>query len=171
LIFLGQWCDPAGQTTTCDRTSEPGGYRDAQVRSLNVATGGGSLTRSRVLLRQSARFPLIAQALGGPGGSDLTVAVLSGQVANGNWRVLTVEDVSAATGTVLHADYRLSLPRGQGRSPQQVWLIADPSGQHLLISHGVDGGFTIGWIGHGALHRLPITQPHMPHNATLIIAW
>jgi hypothetical protein len=171
LIFLGQWCDPAGQTTTCDRTSEPGGYRDAQVRSLNVATGGGSLTRSRVLLRQSARFPLIAQALGGPGGSDLTVAVLSGQVANGNWRVLTVEDVSAATGTVLHADYRLSLPRGHGRSPQQVWLIADPSGQHLLISHGVDGGFTIGWIGHGALHRLPITQPHMPHNATLIIAW
>jgi hypothetical protein len=171
LIFLGQWCDPAGQTTTCDRTSEPGGYRDAQVRSLNVATGGGSLTRSRVLLRQSARFPLIAQALGGPGGSDLTVAVLSGQVANGNWRVLTVEDVSAATRN--RAPRRLPpvAARGQGRSPQQVWLIADPSGQHLLISHGVDGGFTIGWIGHGALHRLPITQPHMPHNATLIIAW
>jgi hypothetical protein len=124
-----------------------------------------------VLLRQSARFPHIAQALGGPGGSDLTVAVVSGQVANGNWRVLTVEDVSAATGAVLHVDYRLSLPRGQDRLPQQVWLTADPSGQHLLISYAVDGGFIIGWIGHGALHRLPITQPYLPDNPTLIITW
>jgi hypothetical protein len=108
---------------------------------------------------------------GGPGGSDLTVAVLSGQVDNGNWRVLTVEDVSAATGAVLHVDYGLSLGRGQGRSPQQVWLTADPSGQHLLVSYAVDGGFIIGWIGHGALHRLPITQPYLPNNATIIIAW
>ena len=81
LVFLGQWCDPAGRTTTCDGTSGPGGYRDAQVWSLSAATGGGSLNRGRLLLRQSARFPLIAQALGGPGGTDLTVAVLSGQVA------------------------------------------------------------------------------------------
>jgi hypothetical protein len=62
-------------------------------------------------------------------------------------------------------------PRGQGRSPEQVWLTADPSGQQLLISYGVDGGFIIGWIGHGALQRLPITQPYLPNNATLIIAW
>jgi hypothetical protein len=92
-------------------------------------------------------------------------------VDNGNWRVLTVEDVSAATGAVLHVDYGLSLGRGQGRSPQQVWLTADPSGQHLLVSYGVDGGFTIGWIGDGALNPLPITQPYLPNNATLIIAW
>jgi hypothetical protein len=170
LIFLGQWCDPPGQTTTCDGTSGPGGYRDAQVWSLSVATGG-SLTRGRVLLRQSARFPFIAQALGGPGGSDLTVAVPSDRLANGNWRVLTVEDVSAATGAVLHVGYGLSLGRGQDRLPQQVWLTADPSGQHLLISYGVDGGFTIGWIDHGALHPLPITEPYLPNNATLIIAW
>ena len=93
------------------------------------------------------------------------------RLANGNWRVLTVEDVSAATGAVLHVGYRLSLGRGQDRLPQQVWLTADPSGQHLLISYGVDGGFTIGWIDHGALHPLPITQPYLPNNATLIIAW
>jgi hypothetical protein len=35
----------------------------------------------------------------------------------------------------------------------------------------VDGGFTIGWIGHGALHRLPIRQPYLPSNAPLTIAW
>jgi len=173
LIFLGQWCDPPGPTASCSGGSAPGAYRDAQVWSLSVATGGGSLTRGRLLLRQSARFPLIAQAFGpgSSGGSDLTVAVLSGQVDTGNWGVLTVEDVSAATGTVLHVDYGLSLGRGQGRSPQQVWLTADPSGQHLLISYGVDGGFTIGWIDHGALHPLPITQPYLPNNASLIIAW
>ena len=38
LIFLGQWCDPAGPTTTCDGTPGPGGYRDAQVWSLSTAT-------------------------------------------------------------------------------------------------------------------------------------
>jgi hypothetical protein len=124
-----------------------------------------------VVLRQSARFPLIAQALGGPGGSDLIVTVLSDRLANGNWRALTVEDVSAATGAVHHVDYGLSVPRGQSRLPQQVWLAADPSGQHLLISYAGDGGFIIGWIGQGALHRLPILQPYLPGNATLIIAW
>ena len=171
LIFLGQWCDPPGPTASCSGGSAPGAYRDAQVWSLSIATGGGSLTRGHLVLRQSARFPLVAQALGGPGGSDLAVAVLSGQVDNGNWRVLTVEDVSAATGTVRHVDYGLSLGRGQGRSPQQVWLTADPSGQHLLVSYAVDGGFIIGWIGHGALHRLPIRQPYLPSNAPLTIAW
>jgi hypothetical protein len=174
LIFLGRWCDLPGPTASCSGGSARGSYSDAQVWSLSVATGGGTLTRGRVLLRQSARFPLIAQALGGPGGpggSDLTVGVVSGQVANDKWRVLTVEDVSAATGAVLHVDYGLSLGRGQGRSPEQVWLTADPSGQHLLVSYAVDGGFIIGWIGHGALHRLPIAQPYLPDNATLIIAW
>ena len=171
LVFLGQWCDPAGEGTSCDGTPGPGGYRDAQVRSLSVAAGGGSLTRGRLLLRQSARFPFIAQALGGPGGSDLTVAIPSDRLANGNWRVLTVEDVSAATGAVLHVDYRLSVGGGQSRLPQQVWLAADPSGQHLLVSYAVDGGFIIGWIGHGALHRLPIGQPYLPNDPTLIIAW
>ena len=173
LIFLGQWCDPPGPTASCSGGPAPGAYRDAQVWSLSIATGGGSLTRGRLLLRQSARFPLIAQAFGpgGSGGSDLTVAVLSGQVDNGNWRVLTVEDVSAATGTVRQVDYGLSLGRGQGRTPQQVWLTADPSGQHLLISYAVHGGFTIWWIDHGALHRLPIRQPYLPSNAPLTIAW
>ena len=170
LVFLGQWCDPAGQGPSCEGTPGPGGYHDAQVWSLSAADGG-SLARGRVLLRQSARIPFIAQALGGPGGSDLTIAVLSGQVRNGDWRVLTVEDVSAVTGAVGHVDYGLSLPPGQGRLPQQVWLAADPSGQHLLVSYGVDGGFVIGWIGQGALHRLPITQPYLPNDTTLIVAW
>lgn len=172
LVFLGQWCDPAGPPTTCDGTPGPGGYRDAQVWSLSTAAGGGSLNHGRLLLGESARYPLIAQALGGPHGSDLTVAVLSGPANKFDERPeLTVEDVSAATGAVRGVDYRVSRAQGFGGDPQQVWLAADPSGQHLLVSYAVDGGFIIGWIGHGALHRLPITQPYLPNNPTLIIAW
>ena len=89
----------------------------------------------------------------------------------GEWPELTVEDVSAATGAVRGVDYRVSRARGFGGDPQQVWLTADPSGQHLLVSYAVDGGFIIGWIGRGALHRLPITQPYLPNYPTLIIAW
>lgn len=78
LVFLGQWCD-AVASPRCDGTSAPGGYRDAQVWSLSLAAGGGSLSDGQPLLRQSARYPVIAQALGGPDGSDLTLAVLSGR--------------------------------------------------------------------------------------------
>ena len=172
LVFLGQWCDPAGEGTTCDGTPGPGGYRDAQVWSLSTAAGGGSLNHGRLLLGESARYPLIAQALGGPQGSDLTVAVTSGPANKlGERPELTAEDVSAATGAVQGVDYRVSRAQGFGGDPQQVWLAADPSGQHLLVSYAVDGGFIIGWIGQGALHRLPITQPYLPNDPTLIIAW
>jgi hypothetical protein len=171
LVFLGQWCDATPVTASCDGASAPGGYRDAQVWSLSIATGGGSLTRGHLLLRQSARYPLIAQALGAPHGSDLTLAVLSGQVnKNGEWPELTVEDVSA-DGSARSVDYRISRAQGLGGSPQQVWLTADPSGQHLLVSYAVAGGFTIGWIGQQAFHPLPITQPYRPNDATLVIAW
>src|SRR5580658_8863625 len=147
LVFLGQWCGPAGEGTSCDGTPGPGGYRDAQVWSLSTATGG-------------------------PGGSDLTVAIPSGPANKFDERPeLTVEDVSVATGAVPGVAYRVSRAQGFGGDPQQVWLAADPSGQHLLVSYAVDGGFIIGWIGHGALHRLPITQPYLPNDSTLIIAW
>ena len=29
----------------------------------------------------------------------------------------------------------------------------------------------IGWIGNGMFHPLPITQPYLPNDATLVIAW
>ena len=172
LIFLGQWCDPPGPTAFCSGGSGAG----------CVPRCSGLVAQRRDRRRLADPRPLAATTIGPipphrasarrpRGGFDLTVAVLSGQVDNGNWRVLTVEDVSAASETVRHVDYGLSLRRGQGRSPQQVWLTADPSGQHLLVSYAVDGGFTIGWIGHGALHRLPIRQPYLPSNAPLTIAW
>jgi len=170
LVFLGQWCD-AVASPRCDGTSAPGGYRDAQVWSLSLAAGGGSLSDGQLLLRQSARYPVIAQALGGPDGSDLTLAVLSGQAdRNGLWPQLTVEHVSA-DGSARSVDYRISRAQGLGGSPRQVWLTADPSGQHLLLSYAVNGGFVIGRIANGTFHQLPILQPYLPSDATIVIAW
>lgn len=170
LVFLGQWCD-AVVSPGCDGTSAPGEYRDAQVWSLSLAAGGGSLGDGQLLLRQSARDPVIAQALGSPDGSDLTVAVLSGQPdRNGLWPQLTVEHVSA-DGSARSVDYRISRAQGLGGSPRQVMLAADPSGQHLLLSYAVHGGFVIGWLANGTFHRLPIPQPYLPSDATIVIAW
>ena len=97
--------------------------------------------------------------------------MLSGQVDNnGDRPELTVEEVSA-DGSTRSVDYGASRAQGLGGSPQQVWITADPSGQHLLLSYAVAGGFTIGWIDHGVFHPLPITQPYLPNDATLVIAW
>ncbi|MGH3202094.1 MAG: hypothetical protein ACRDOA_07560 [Streptosporangiaceae bacterium] len=165
LIFLAVWCG----TGSCNGTPGPGGYRDARVYSLGpVGDGATSLNRASVLVPQSARYPVIAQALGGPRGSDLTLAVLSGHAdQNGNWPELTVQEFSAS-GSPRGVDYRI---KGLHANAHQVWLTADPSGQHLLVSYAVPGGFTIGWIANGAFHRLPITQPYLPRDATLVIAW
>jgi len=174
LVFLGQWCDPAAQSTSCLGTPGAGGYRDAQVWSLSTATAGGPLTRGRLLLRESARYPVIAQAYGGPDSSDITVVVLSGRVNNNGqwqWPLLAVETVSAVNGSVLAVDYRILRNPGFGGSPQQVWLTADPGGRHLLVSYAVIHGIVIGWIGQGAFHPLPIPQPYLPTDATLVIAW
>ena len=79
--------------------------------------------------------------------------MLSGQVDNnGDRPELTVEEVSA-DGSTRSVDYGASRAQGLGGSPQQVWITADPSGQHLLVSYAVVGGVAIGWIDHGAFTR------------------
>lgn len=69
LVYLAQWCDvlPPRELNAlgyCSGTDTPLGYRDAQVRSLNVASGGISLSGGSLLLSQSARYPTIVQAIG-----------------------------------------------------------------------------------------------------------
>ena len=130
LVFLGQWCDVSAQpAASCDGTAGPGGYRDAQVWSLSTATGGGPLSRGRLLLRESARYPLIVQALGGPHGSDLTLAVLSGQSSKQGGRPdLTVEDVSAFTGALRHVGTASSCPRARADRPSRSGSLPIPAG-------------------------------------------
>ena len=164
LVFLGQWCT-AMIAPACDGTSGARGYRDAQVWSLTTTSDskGGPLTRGHLLLRESARFPLIAQALAGPGNTNATLVVLSGPPSKiGQRPDLTVEDTDQNVG--YHITTHPALP-------QEVWLAADPSGQHLLLSYVVDGGFVIGSLDHGSFRLLPIPQPYLPNNASLVIAW
>jgi len=167
LVFLGLWCNPPAVTNLCAGTSGQQGYRDTQIRSLRVASGGGALDRSVLLLTQSARYPVIAAAVAGPGAAELTVIVLSGHPGSfGTWSKVAVERVSAAGGALLGIEYRSAATGGEGQ-PIGVAIRPDPSGRYQLFSYRGPGGFYTGWIGGGKLHFLPIKQPYpgMPITA------
>jgi hypothetical protein len=130
-----------------------------------VGTGGGTLDRSAVLLSQSARYPVIAAAVAGPGPAELNVVVLSGKTgSSGSWSKAAVENVSAVNGSLLGVAYRWA-PQGDAGQPV---ISPDPSGHYLLLSYARPGGIHTGWIGVGKLHLLPIKQPYLPF---LITAW
>jgi hypothetical protein len=168
LVYLALWCHPPAASNLCTRTYARDGYRDMQVRSLSVRTGGGTLGRGAVLLRQSTRYPVIAAAVAGPDGSDLTVLVLSGPPnASGEWTRVAVEHVEAGTGILLGVDYSGPTAGYQGRQAGS-WLSVDPANRALLLSYWNAAGVFAGWIGQGRFHPLPISQPY---PGLLIPAW
>ena len=134
----------------------PGGQRDAEVWSLPAGTGGGTLTSGRLLLRQSARFPVIAQALADPEGPRITALVLSGAVTRyGVWQRLAIDQISAATGFLLSQPYRTTGGLSSQATPDAVWLSSDPAGCFFLVSYINGPKVSTGWIGLGAFHPLP----------------
>jgi hypothetical protein len=144
------------------------GYRDTQVRSLRVETGGGRLDRSALLLTQSARYPIIADAVAGPDPSELNLVVLSGQAdADGSWSKVAVDRVSAVNGSLLGVGYHAAARGGEGQ-PDAVGISPDPSGRYLLFSYLGAGGLYTGWLGQGKLHFLPIKKPYLGMS---ISAW
>ncbi len=151
LLFLATWCSPFAETVdSCVGT--PGiamGNHDAEVWALDPAAGGGRLDRGHLLLRQSARFPYLAQALISGDGTTITAAVLSGPE---NQYTLLPDDlsivrISLATGRQVGVLYR-------GLVKSAVNLSADGSGQYLLLADGADGRYH-GWIYQGRMHGLP----------------
>ena len=171
LVFLALWCDypgPPKDDGLCSGASVRGGRRDAQVWSLPAGTSGGTLASVRLLLQQSARFPVIAQALADPAGPRITALVLSGAVTRyGVWQRLAVDQISAATGSLLSQPYRTAGRLGSEGTPDAVWLTSDPAGHFFLISY-VDGlRVSVGWIGSGTFHPLPT---HLAVSASSI-AW
>jgi hypothetical protein len=166
LVFLGLWCNPPAATNLCAGTSGQQGYRDTEVRSLSVAAGGGRLGRGALLLTQSARYPVIAAAIAGPGASELTLVVLSGQPGTfGTWSRAAIERVSAVNGVLLGVEYR-SAAEGSQWQAQSVAINADPSGRYQLFWHGLR--LSSGWVDQGKLRPLPLErpQPGLP-----IVAW
>jgi hypothetical protein len=147
LVFLGVWCDLPRQSPGCSGPSGPGGSRYTQVRSINVAAGGGTLDHSVVLLAQSARYPVIASALAGPGPAELDVVVLYGTMSSsGFWSNAEIERVSAVNGALLSVAYRWV---GHGDEGLGVGINSDPSGRYLLFSYysGHAGYYTGGSAG------------------------
>src|SRR5580693_5231447 len=81
-------------------------YRDTQVRSLSVTAGGGALDSGALLLTQSARYPVIADAIAGPEAGQLNIVVLSGHASvEGTWSKVAVERVAAVSGALLGVEY------------------------------------------------------------------
>lgn len=163
LIFRAVWCRPVPNSDVClDDPGQPG-YRGPQVRSLDVATRGGTLDHGSTLrLSQSARYPVIADAVAGPGGG-LIVAVLSGPADAAS---LTVERVGAS-GKPLGVLYR-STAYGTVGLPASVTLTPDSTGRYLLLTYNSPHGLVSGWIDHGKLRFLPARHPD---SGLPITAW
>jgi hypothetical protein len=101
-------------------------------------------SNSRRLLAQSARYPLIQQALAAARDGEVTVMVLSGKRRT----QLAIDLVSVPGGTTLAVLYHGTA--GQAASSS---LSADSSRAYLLLADG--SGAHHGWIHSGQLHLLP----------------
>ncbi|HEV2253523.1 MAG TPA: hypothetical protein VGS06_10045 [Streptosporangiaceae bacterium] len=172
LVYLGVWCNfPAGTNLCTGGGSGPDTYRDTQVRSLSTDPRGGPLNSGALLLTQSARYPVIAGAVAGPDGGDLTPLVLSGHLTvkadTAAWSRIAVEHVSVASGALLGVGYRSST-QGNDGLPEDDWISADPSGRYLHFSYTGQNGIYTGWISQGRIHLLPIKQPYLGY---VITAW
>jgi hypothetical protein len=161
LVFFGQGC-PKGQGLGPGSES-CGTGRAAEARTLDPAAGGGRLDSGRLLLRQSARYPYIAQAVISPGGSTITAIVLTGPVTGhpgikGSFPDhLAVEQISVRTGKLLGVLYRRELgePSLVLGVPDPLALIPDGAGQHWLLNVSICSGSctagSSGWIDRGTL--------------------
>jgi hypothetical protein len=160
LVYLGQTCRyDELNSEVCRR-----GGRTAEVRALNPARGGGRLDSGPVLLRQSARYPYLAQAQISPDGATITAVVLTGRMSS-TGKVfdlvppdLSVIQVSRSSGQTLRVLYQRHLGHTGdiNRGPDFIQLSQDAAGQHWLLSSGLSctgqcmGAFN-GWLRDGGL--------------------
>jgi len=155
LVYLAQWCPTQNSGESMTGLFCNAGHTDAQVRELDVASGGGQLTSGPVLLQSSSSRPYVGQALIHPAGTDIDAVV---QTAAGS--DLEVAEISVATGQTVSVLYRMADP-GPG-DLELPHLAADSSGQYLLFGTGGSGP-DHGWIKNGTLHALaPLTPASNP---------
>ena len=169
LVYLAQWCPAAeignsvgGAFCTVVNGNGAPPRTDSQVREIGVTSDGGTLNSGPVLLRRSARYPYIAQALIDPGGRDIIAVVQQG-------RYVEVVKIAVATGETVSVLYRQrysELP-----SLDSYRLVADRG--HLLYAEGNGASVsTHGWIQDGRLHELaPILRVPDPRVAYLDPTW
>ena len=141
----------------CGKQGYPCANVSEEIRAIRLAPGGGSLTGSRVLLRQSAVMRLsqgyIEDAVIAPDGRMLTLAIgRSGPGADAG--SVSVVQYSASTGHRLRVVYLRHTGNGFAYSA----FAADASGTHFMLDAGHNG-----WIDHGRL--IPVPAGH------LLVTW
>lgn len=150
LVYLAQWCPSGhiGNSTAmafCVADADGATARtDSQVREIGVTSDGGALSSGPVLLRPSARYPYIAQALIDPAGRDIIAVVQAG-------RYVEVVKIAVATGETVSVLYRA---RYDSRPALDSYRLVIDRG-HLLYAEGNGASVsTHGWIKNGRLHEL-----------------
>jgi hypothetical protein len=159
LVFLGQWCRGfSGNSESCGKAG-----RVAEVRSVNLESRGGRLDSGPVLLRESARFPYLAQGLISPDGETITAIVLRNRVVGspaGSGTVpdnLSVEQISVSGGKLRRVLYQRHLGSTFEINgvPDFLALNSDASGKHWLLNVGLCVGHCTdglnGWLHDGRL--------------------
>ncbi len=169
VVFLALWCKTGMDADVCEYALDQTTSRVEQVRSVPVTSHGGLLSRGPSELVPGGAVPVIAAAVAGPRPDELTLVLLSGRTTDGGpWPAVTVERVSARSGSVLGIEYR-RVNKLAGHMASAVEFAADPSGQHLLLTYvSNSGGWHTGWISQGQFHPLPVRQPYLTFPIT---AW
>jgi hypothetical protein len=151
LDFLPAWCTPSD--SLCASADDINW--DAQIRSLNVASGGGSLADSTVLLRESVTYPDIVSMVADQQGS-LCVVVLSGpDNSDHEPTTVTVDEVQASSGALQRVLYHHGFGAEAITSGNSYKVGADPSGRYLTLSISVGTPYLDDWLDQGVLRPVP----------------
>lgn len=169
LVFLGQTC-PADASYPQFATACGFGQRSQSwgVWALDPVSGGGRLDSAHRLLRQSAAYPDIVQAVINPDGSTITAVLLAGSASHSpsqGQAIVSVAQISVATGkqlTVLYTEVVGGASTDQTVAPfvtsSAPLLSADGTGRYWLLAvpyPEVNGTERNGWIRAGQLVELP----------------
>ena len=148
LDFVASWCGNA-EWLYC-------GSGTAQVRALNVGTGGGGGLKGSTVLIDLGRYPGVSAVIADQQG-HIAIMQVSGRTQSANQdqpTEITIDQVSSANGALLHVLFRHTFPYNPNiRGP----LIGDPSGQYMVLWYSSPSS---GWLRNGALHPLPANLPY-----------
>ena len=146
--FVASWCSNE-EWLYC-------GSGTAQVRALNLGTGGGGGLKGTTVLIDLGRFPDVSAVIADQQG-HIAIMQVSGRTESANQRQpteITINQVSASNGTLENVLYRHTFPFNPNPPGP---MIGDPSGQYLMIWYSSPSS---GWLRNGALHPLPANLPY-----------
>lgn len=149
LDFLPTWCTPSkAPCTSSDDTNW-----DAQIRSLNLASGRGSLADSTVRLRESAAYPHMASMVADQQGSLNVMVLTSSDYAAFEPTTVIVDKVQASSGALQQVLYHRSFNHTSAVNSYMIG--ADPTGRYITLSISAGLNYLDGWLDQGVLRPIP----------------